>query len=38
MLAYQAARSFSLWTGRDVPGEAFRKLAIRALKYDIFEN
>ena len=32
MLAYQAARSFSLWTGRDVPGEAFRKLAVKALK------
>jgi len=31
MLAYQAARSFSLWTGRNVPGEAFRKLAERAL-------
>ncbi len=32
MLAYQAARSFALWTGREVPGEAFRKLAIKALK------
>jgi shikimate dehydrogenase len=32
MLAYQAARSFSLWTGRDVPGETFRKLAVTALK------
>jgi shikimate dehydrogenase len=32
MLAYQAARSFALWTGRDVPGEAFRKLAVRAMK------
>jgi shikimate dehydrogenase len=32
MLAYQAARSFSLWTGRDVPGETFRKLAVKALK------
>ena len=31
MLAYQAARSFSLWTGRDVPGETFRKLAVTAL-------
>ena len=32
MLAYQAARSFALWTGRDVPGEVFLKLAIKALK------
>ena len=32
MLAYQAARSFSLWTGRDVPGETFRKLAVKSLK------
>jgi shikimate dehydrogenase len=31
MLAFQAARSFSLWTGRDVPGETFRKLAEKAL-------
>ncbi|HWS15900.1 MAG TPA: shikimate dehydrogenase, partial [Candidatus Methylomirabilis sp.] len=32
MLAYQAARSFALWTGREVPGKAFLKLAMRALK------
>jgi shikimate dehydrogenase len=32
MLAFQAARSFSLWTGQVVPGETFRKLAVRALK------
>ena len=32
MLAFQAARSFALWTGRDVPGEVFRKLAIKASK------
>jgi len=33
MLAYQAARSFALWTGRDVPGETFRKFAVQALKF-----
>jgi len=32
MLACQAARSFTLWTGREIPGEAFRRSAIRALK------
>lgn len=32
MLACQAARSFSLWTGRKVPAEAFRKIAMKAMK------
>ncbi len=31
MLACQAARSFTLWTGHPVPGELFRKLAIKAM-------
>ncbi|HEU4949365.1 MAG TPA: hypothetical protein VFT11_01245, partial [Candidatus Deferrimicrobiaceae bacterium] len=31
MLAYQAARSFSIWTGRNVPGETFLKLAEKAI-------
>jgi len=31
MLAYQAARSFSIWTGRKVPGETFLKFAVKAL-------
>jgi len=32
MLACQAARSFALWTGKEIPGETFRKLASNALK------
>jgi len=32
MLAHQAARSFALWTGRKVPGEAFLALAEKALR------
>jgi shikimate dehydrogenase len=32
MLAHQAARSFALWTGRKIPGEAFLALAEKALK------
>jgi shikimate dehydrogenase len=32
MLAHQAARSFALWTGREVPGEAFLALAKKGLK------
>jgi shikimate 5-dehydrogenase len=31
MLAYQAARSFSIWTGKKVPGETFLKFAVKAL-------
>jgi shikimate dehydrogenase len=31
MLAHQAARSFALWTGRKIPGEAFLAVANRAL-------
>lgn len=32
MLAHQAARSFALWTGKEIPGEAFLELAKKALK------
>jgi len=32
MLAHQAARSFALWTGRKIPGEAFLAVAKKALK------
>lgn len=31
MLAHQAARSFALWTGRKIPGEAFLRVAKKAL-------
>ncbi|RJP20474.1 MAG: shikimate dehydrogenase [Deltaproteobacteria bacterium] len=32
MLAHQAARSFTLWTGRRIPGASFLALARKALK------
>jgi len=37
MLAYQAARSFACGPG-GMSGETFRKLAVKALKFDMFKN